>query len=680
MPAPSLLKGWQRISQRKKRRRDENLTGTSAGEEPEVAREATETETTKRNLVHRGMERIRRSIRESFRRRPKERSLRSGSLVESPSSTQPGGSGINGTSSKAELWLPDEAAVREGNCSFAVKYLGGTEVFESRGMQVCEGALKRLRAQRRRPVKAILYVSGDGLRVVDQENNRGLIVDQTIEKVSFCAPDRNHDKGFAYICRDGSSRRWMCHGFHATKESGERLSHAVGCAFAVCLEKKKKRDEEATLAVQAAADLLPPSSSDKATTSAGFTLKALPVTNTSPSKSSISSNGLGNSSQEARFERSNLAYSSFRRQLSISDRLRDPQTAILQEPPPASQVASTLHITPKPRPAANPQLFERQGSLRAPQSSAEVFRRQFSLRSYSSDFPGQLKNRFGNGTMRSNEPILEGDEDSSWPEKSVNRTSTLLAQTDDFPHINGYRTSNAAQPATTEELRIFPLPTPYSRIPQMCEGLSNSPSRSSNESTPAKQLNASYPARSRADEWLEQTLKTSLSISSSMKSSDALTKTSDSSASCVGPPPDQPPPPLPPKSLLSSHYHPAIQAKFDTDFSKYELPPITETFATTTTTTAIQVTSTKPSSLSANVDLFGQPIFNPLADCSLQAAKETSRSNGSLDNSLGMKTGDFDPFDVKWSEMVMNSANSFQQTPAKSTNPFFNELSAVKTQ
>ncbi|VDK28776.1 unnamed protein product [Anisakis simplex] len=73
--------------------------------------------------------------------------------------------------------------------------------------------------QRRHPLKAILYVSGDGLRVVDQENNRGLIVDQTIEKVSFCAPDRNHDKGFAYICRDGTSRRWMCHGFHATKES-----------------------------------------------------------------------------------------------------------------------------------------------------------------------------------------------------------------------------------------------------------------------------------------------------------------------------------------------------------------------------------------------------------------------------------------------------------------------------
>jgi len=44
-------------------------------------------------------------------------------------------------------------------------------------------------------------------------------VDQTIEKVSFCAPDRNSERGFAYICRDGTSRRWICHGFLALKET-----------------------------------------------------------------------------------------------------------------------------------------------------------------------------------------------------------------------------------------------------------------------------------------------------------------------------------------------------------------------------------------------------------------------------------------------------------------------------
>ncbi|CAG9819427.1 unnamed protein product [Phaedon cochleariae] len=169
----------------------------------------------------RKMDRLRRSFRDSFRRRKDK-------VPES---------------SKPHQWQADESAVRSGTCTFSVKYLGCVEVFDSRGMQVCEEALKVLRGSRRRPVRAVLHVSGDGLRVVE-EDTKGLIVDQTIEKVSFCAPDRNHERGFSYICRDGTTRRWMCHGFLALRESGERLSHAVGCAFAVCLERKQKRDKE----------------------------------------------------------------------------------------------------------------------------------------------------------------------------------------------------------------------------------------------------------------------------------------------------------------------------------------------------------------------------------------------------------------------------------------------------
>lgn len=192
------------------------------------------------------MDRLRRSFRDSFRRR-KDR------VPES---------------SKPHQWQSDEQAVRSATCSFSVKYLGCVEVFESRGMQVCEEALKVLRVciydepmegtnninvrlsvpqnSRRRAIRGLLHVSGDGLRVVD-DDTKGLIVDQTIEKVSFCAPDRNHERGFSYICRDGTTRRWMCHGFLASKDSGERLSHAVGCAFAVCLERKQRRDTECSV-------------------------------------------------------------------------------------------------------------------------------------------------------------------------------------------------------------------------------------------------------------------------------------------------------------------------------------------------------------------------------------------------------------------------------------------------
>lgn len=52
-------------------------------------------------------------------------------------------------------------------------------------------------------------------------------MDQTIEKVSFCAPDRNLDKAFSYICRDGTTRRWICHCFLALKDSVSATARAV---------------------------------------------------------------------------------------------------------------------------------------------------------------------------------------------------------------------------------------------------------------------------------------------------------------------------------------------------------------------------------------------------------------------------------------------------------------------
>uniref|UniRef100_A0A8C6MGI3 Numb-like protein n=1 Tax=Nothobranchius furzeri TaxID=105023 RepID=A0A8C6MGI3_NOTFU len=145
--------------------------------------------------------------------------------------------------SRPHQWQADEEAVRKGKCNFSVRYLGLVEVEESRGMHVCEEAVKKLKVSGKKTVKAVLWVSADGLRVVD-DKTKDLIVDQTIEKVSFCAPDRNYDKAFSYICRDGTTRRWMCHCFMALKDSGERLSHAVGCAFAACLERKQRREKE----------------------------------------------------------------------------------------------------------------------------------------------------------------------------------------------------------------------------------------------------------------------------------------------------------------------------------------------------------------------------------------------------------------------------------------------------
>ncbi|XP_046649840.1 protein numb-like isoform X1 [Daphnia pulicaria] len=264
---------------------------------------------TKESGRHKRMERLRRSFRESFRRRKDH-------VPES---------------SKPHQWQSDEAAVRAGTCNFYVKYLGCVEVYESRGMPVCEEALKVLRNSRRRPVKGVLHISGDGLRVVE-EDTKGLIVDQTIEKVSFCAPDRNHEKGFSYICRDGTTRRWMCHGFLASKDSGERLSHAVGCAFAVCLERKQKRDKECSVTM-----------------------------NFDTSNSTFTRSG------------------SFRA-APLTERIQDPQEYRPAEPPaPAKAVVNPFAIE---RPHAAPHLLERQGSFRglSQLNQSSPFKRQMSLR------------------------------------------------------------------------------------------------------------------------------------------------------------------------------------------------------------------------------------------------------------------------------------------------------------
>uniref|UniRef100_A0A8D8C345 Protein numb n=1 Tax=Culex pipiens TaxID=7175 RepID=A0A8D8C345_CULPI len=255
------------------------------------------------------MDRLRKSFRDSFRRR-KDRV---------PEAAKP------------HQWQSDEQAVRSATCTFSVKYLGCVEVFESRGMQVCEEALKVLRNSRRRAIRAQLHVSGDGLRVVE-DDTKGLIVDQTIEKVSFCAPDRNHERGFSYICRDGTTRRWMCHGFLAAKDSGERLSHAVGCAFAVCLERKQRRDKEC-----------------------GVTMS---------------------------FDMNNKTFTrtgSFRQQ-TMTERLANADTAVVA--PNQNNNNKAANPFAIERPHATPSMLERQGSFRGftQIGTASPFKRQMSLR------------------------------------------------------------------------------------------------------------------------------------------------------------------------------------------------------------------------------------------------------------------------------------------------------------
>lgn len=267
-----------------------------------------------------------RSFRESFRRKKDK---------------------VSDSNNGIHQWHTDEIGVRQGNCAFPIKYLGCVEVFESRGMPICEEALKVLRGTKRKSIRGTLFVSGDGLRVVDGET-RGLIVDQTIEKVSFCAPDRNNERGFAYICRDGTTRRWMCHGFHAIGNTGERLSHAVGCAFAICLERKQKRDKEAAELAAAAA---------------------------------LNNNNCNNYNNHHSQNYSSIRRVNNNNNFIINNNVQQQRTNNFKfsEPPPVKPVINPYAID---RPHATPLMLQRQTSFRPLSNlrSQSPFKRQLSLR------------------------------------------------------------------------------------------------------------------------------------------------------------------------------------------------------------------------------------------------------------------------------------------------------------
>uniref|UniRef100_A0AC35UDT2 PID domain-containing protein n=1 Tax=Rhabditophanes sp. KR3021 TaxID=114890 RepID=A0AC35UDT2_9BILA len=612
------------------------------------------------------LDRFKKSIRKSFRLKPKDKQ----GLSFSEAKTSKNGS--SSSTEKPSAWLPDELSVRNGVCSFAVKYYGQTEVIEGRGINVCEAAMKILLNKKTKPIKAILYVSGDGLRVVGQSNNQGLIVDQTIEKVSFCAPDRNNDAGFCYISRDGTSRRWICHGFMAVKETGERLSHAVGCAFSICLEKKKKREEDAVVA---------------SASSPGSSVVTSIIIKPDGSKTITSTPVV----PEPVFGHGNKGYQSFRRQMSLTDRYNDPQSAKVTETLPIKNGPSST--TSKPRPLANPALFERQASLRTPESNiAQSFKRLHSLRT---ELPSRLKN--GESSIRNVEPIWEDEEVITFKQStmapSISETSDLI---------------NLGPPVVPQiNLRKEPIPAiPRKPAPE--------PPTSSRAPPPLPEIH-----RNPADLWLQEaflstlsqnsarnSIRTSVSLTSIENSNSPYNKTKESPTytplNCMK---DYNPlndPILPigitethifdsprSNSLISSNNTTIINNPVSLGYKQFrnsmEYHPFDESEASHSKMTLSASSSLAPrdfprlnsvqyvplressSSIvdtvvdSRPLDIFGQPVFAqpnnlhvfPFPDTLSPAKVSTTTKSGSPCSLTSSNTQPEDPFDLQWTQLTL---------------------------
>ncbi|XP_019133539.2 protein numb homolog isoform X6 [Larimichthys crocea] len=376
-------------------------------------------------------------------------------------------------SSRPHQWQTDEEAVRSGKCSFAVKYLGHVEVEESRGMHICEDAVKRLKTAGKKPVRAVLWVSADGLRVVD-DKTKDLILDQTIEKVSFCAPDRNFERAFSYICRDGTTRRWICHCFMAIKDSGERLSHAVGCAFAACLERKQKREKEC--GVTATFD------ANRTTFTREGSFRVTTATEAAEREEVM------RQLQDAKKAETDVIIAGNSNVTNSSAH----QTGGGSPSPTSSPPLSMSALGPQaiPRRHAPADVIARQGSFRgfpALSQKTSPFKRQLSLRMNELPSTMQRKSDF---PIKNTVPEVEGEGDS------ISSLCTQITSAFSGPPEDPFSSAPMPKPASSPQSPVAPgsnwsSPTPVIVVPP-----TSSPAMPSHKRTPSE-----------ADRWLEEVTK-----------------------------------------------------------------------------------------------------------------------------------------------------------------------------
>nr|XP_046267962.1 protein numb homolog isoform X6 [Scatophagus argus] len=424
-------------------------------------------------------------------------------------------------SSRPHQWQTDEEAVRSGKCSFAVKYLGHVEVEESRGMHICEDAVKRLKTDRKffkgffakagkKPVRAVLWVSADGLRVVD-DKTKDLILDQTIEKVSFCAPDRNFERAFSYICRDGTTRRWICHCFMAIKDSGERLSHAVGCAFAACLERKQKREKECgvTATFDANRTTFTREGSFRVTTATEAAEREEVMRQLQDSKKAEADvNAAGNSATSV---------------TNSSAHQTGGSPSPSSSPPPS---VSNLGPQVIPRRHAPADVIARQGSFRgfpALSQKTSPFKRQLSLRMNELPSTMQRKSDF---PIKNTVPEVEGEGDS------ISSLCTQITSAFSGPTEDPFSSAPMPKPASSPQSPVAPGSNWSSPAPVIVVPPTSSPAMPSHKRTPSE-----------ADRWLEEVTK-----------SVRAPQPNPVMAAAIQPPPTQPftaPVPMPVASVPS---------------------------------------------------------------------------------------------------------------------------------
>ncbi|XP_075549461.1 PTB domain-containing engulfment adapter protein 1-like isoform X1 [Dermacentor variabilis] len=154
----------------------------------------------------------------------------------------------NSVKSKSEVelggrrWIHPADALQKGHVAYLVKFLGFTEVEQSKGIEVVREGIRKLkfnqqlkRSEGGKVPKVELTISVDGVAVQDPKTKR-IFHQHPLHRISYCADDKTDKKSFSFIAKESDGERHSCFVFSSEKLA-EEITLTIGQAFDLAYRK-----------------------------------------------------------------------------------------------------------------------------------------------------------------------------------------------------------------------------------------------------------------------------------------------------------------------------------------------------------------------------------------------------------------------------------------------------------
>lgn len=148
----------------------------------------------------------------------------------------------NSVKSSGRRWIHPADALQKGHVAYLVKFLGFTEVEQSKGIEVVREGIRKLkfnqqlkRSEGGKVPKVELTISVDGVAVQDPKTKR-IFHQHPLHRISYCADDKTDKKSFSFIAKESDGERHSCFVFSSEKLA-EEITLTIGQAFDLAYRK-----------------------------------------------------------------------------------------------------------------------------------------------------------------------------------------------------------------------------------------------------------------------------------------------------------------------------------------------------------------------------------------------------------------------------------------------------------